>query len=155
MAERLRQGIQQCAKRDFVQLCKLPTHTCADGMELIVCITTTERPWARTVIADCSYSLVQFNIVIAVLSMFILLAKSTMYVLHVWIPLLSVPVHILEVALYAVSVSNQSTPDMSDPDHPSPGLPWYLSKGCKYAESGNYGFCMQARGAFGVTCVMV
>lgn len=106
-------------------------------------------------VADSRHSLVQFNIVISVFSMFILLVKSTMYILHTWIPLISVFVHILEVSLYAVSVKNQSSPDMSDPDHPSPGLPWYLSKGCKYAESGNYGYCMQARAAFAVTCVMV
>ncbi|KAK4547107.1 hypothetical protein LTR36_001328 [Oleoguttula mirabilis] len=102
-----------------------------------------------------SSALVQFNIVIAVFSMFVLLVKTTMYILHTWIPLISVFVHILEVSLYAVSVKHQTTPDMSDSDHPSPGLPWYLSKGCKYAESGNYGFCMQARAAFAVTCVMV
>ena len=101
------------------------------------------------------HSLVQFNIAIAVLSMFILLAKSTMFVLHTWIPLLSVLVHAAEVALYAVSLENQSTPDMSDPEHSSPGLPWFLSKGCSYADKSNYGFCMQARGVFAVTCVMM
>ena len=102
-----------------------------------------------------SRSLTQFNIVISVLSMFLLLAKSTMVVLHVFVPLLSAFLHILLVALYAVSIRDQSAPDMTDSDHPSPGLPWYLSKGCKYAESGNYGYCMQARASFAVTCIMV
>ena len=87
--------------------------------------------------------------------MFILLAKSTMFVLHTWIPILSVFVHAAEVALYAVSVKNKSTPDMSDPEHPSPGLPWFLSKGCSFADESNYGFCMQARAVFAVTCVMM
>ena len=85
----------------------------------------------------------------------LLLVKATMFVLHTWIPILSVFVHAAEVALYAVSVKNQSTPDMSDPEHPSPGLPWYLSKGCSYADASNHGFCMQARGVFAVTCVMM
>jgi hypothetical protein len=100
-------------------------------------------------------SMVQFNIVISVFSMFLLLVKSTMYVLHAWVPLLSVFVHALELVLYAVALRNQSMPDMSDPTHPNPGLAWYLSKGCSYAETGNYGFCMQMRAAYGVTCVMV
>ncbi|KAK3675286.1 hypothetical protein LTR78_004796 [Recurvomyces mirabilis] len=102
-----------------------------------------------------SSALVQFNIVIAVLSMFLLLVKSTMFVLHSFWPILGVLVSILEVALYAVSIKHQSTPDMTDPAHPSPGLPWYLSKGCMYAAAGNHGFCMQARAVFGVTCAMV
>ncbi|KAK5111133.1 hypothetical protein LTR62_005332 [Meristemomyces frigidus] len=99
--------------------------------------------------------LVQFNIVIAVLSMFLLLVKSVMFVLHAFWPVLGVLVSALEVALYAISIKHQSTPDLSDPAHPSPGLPWYLSKGCSFATTANYGFCMQARAVFAVTCVMV
>ncbi|WPG97816.1 Hypothetical protein R9X50_00059700 [Acrodontium crateriforme] len=99
--------------------------------------------------------LVEFNIVISVLSMFILLVKTTMFMLHAWIPLLSALVHALLIALYAVSIRNQSAPDLSDPEHPAKGLPWMLSKGCKYATSANYGYCMQTRAMFGVTCVML
>ncbi|EMC94457.1 hypothetical protein BAUCODRAFT_35677 [Baudoinia panamericana UAMH 10762] len=98
--------------------------------------------------------MVQFNIAISVLSMFLLLIKSTMFVLHSFIPIFGVLVSVLELALYATSIKHQSTPDLSDPQHPSPGLPWYLSKGCKYATPANYGFCMQARAVFAVTCVM-
>lgn len=87
--------------------------------------------------------------------MFILLVKTTMWVMHAWIPLLSAVVHAGLIALYAVSLRNQSTPDLSDPAHPSPGLPWYLSKGCKYATTANYGYCMQARAVFAVTVVMM
>ncbi|TKA79682.1 hypothetical protein B0A55_04086 [Friedmanniomyces simplex] len=102
-----------------------------------------------------SSHMVQFNIAIAVLSMFLLLAKSTMYVLHIFLPVIGAILSIVEVALYAVSIKNQSTPDHSDPAHMISGLPWYLSKGCSYAEPGNYRFCMQARATFAVTCVMV
>ncbi|KAK4983321.1 hypothetical protein LTR66_006075 [Elasticomyces elasticus] len=42
-----------------------------------------------------------FNVIISVLSMFILLAKSVMFVMHVFIPPLSVFVHALLLALYA------------------------------------------------------
>ncbi|KAI6880877.1 hypothetical protein KC355_g22116, partial [Hortaea werneckii] len=99
--------------------------------------------------------LVQFNIVISVFSTFILLVKATMFVLHCWIPILSVVIHLGLLGLYAASLKFQSTPDMSDPDHPSPRLPWYLSKGCSYATKSNHGYCMQARAVFGMTCVMV
>ena len=82
--------------------------------------------------------------------MFILLVKVVVFVMHLFLPLLSVFVHGLMLALFAVSLRNQSTPDMSDPDNPSPGLPWYMTKGCSYATPSNKGFCMQARASFGV-----
>lgn len=96
-----------------------------------------------------------FNVVIAVLSMFILLVKSVMFIMHTFVPILSLFVHALLVALYAVSIHNQSAPDMSDPDKPSSGMPWYLSKGCSYATPANHSYCMQARATFAVTCVML
>lgn len=96
-----------------------------------------------------------FNVVVSVLGMFILLVKVVLFVMHIFVPLLSLLVHALMLVLYAISLRNQSAPDMSDSDKPSPGLPWYLSKGCSYATPSNHGFCMQARGAFGVTCAMV
>lgn len=97
----------------------------------------------------------EFNVVISILSMFILLAKSAMYVMHIFIPALSVFCHALLVALYAVSVYNQSRPDMSDRDHLSPGMPWYLSKGCSYATPANKGYCQQAQASFAVTIIML
>lgn len=96
-----------------------------------------------------------FNVVIAILSMFILLVKSAMFTMHVWIPALSVFAHALLVALYSVSIYNQSRPDHSDPERSSLSMPWYLSKGCSYAEPGNHGYCMQARASFGVSIVML
>lgn len=96
-----------------------------------------------------------YNVVISVLSMFILLLKSIMFVLHTWVPALSAVVHAALVILYAVSIRNQSAADMSDPAKPSPGLPWYLSKGCGYATPGNHGYCMQARASYAVTIVMM
>lgn len=96
-----------------------------------------------------------YNVVISVLSMFVMLLKAIMFVLHTWIPLLSVLVHAALVAVYAVAVRNQSASDMSDPSKPSPGLPWYLSKGCSYATKGNHGYCMQARASYALTIVMM
>ncbi|KAK5003359.1 hypothetical protein LTR28_010267 [Elasticomyces elasticus] len=67
-------------------------------------------------------SVTNFNVIISVLSMFILLAKSVMFVMHVFIPPLSVFVHALLLALYAVSVHAQSASDLSDPAHLRSGL---------------------------------
>jgi hypothetical protein len=92
--------------------------------------------------------------VISVLSLFILLVKSSMWVLHIFIPVISVLVHAALFALYAVSIYNQSRPDLSDVQHRISGLPWYLSKGCSYATPGNKGYCMQARATFALTVVM-
>ena len=99
----------------------------------------------------------QFNVIISVLSMFILLVKSTMFVLHSFLPILSIVVHAVLVALYAVAVRNQSTPDLSNKKVKflSKNLPWYLSKGCSYATDANKGYCMQARASFAVTCVIL
>jgi hypothetical protein len=105
--------------------------------------------------ADKDHSTTNWNVIIAVLSMFILLVKTVMHIMHIFIPLVSLLVHALLVALYAVSIRNQSAPDMSDLQHPSPGLPWYLSKGCKFATQANKGYCMQARASFAVTCLMM
>lgn len=93
----------------------------------------------------------------SVLSMFILLVKSTMFVMHVFIPLLSLFVHALLVALYAVSVHTQSQPDLSDrtvPNLQTKG-PWYLTVGCGPATQANMGYCKQAQAAFGVACCML
>lgn len=103
-------------------------------------------------LSDCSMT--EFNVVISVLSMFILLAKSAMYVMHIFLPAISVFAHALLVALYSVSIYNQSAPDLTDKKHPAHGMPWYLSKGCSYAEPRNKGFCLQARASFAVVVVM-
>ncbi len=99
----------------------------------------------------------QFNVVCAVLSMFIMLVKVSLFVLHVWLPLISVFAHAVLIVIYAIAVRNQATPDLSNRTvaNLSRNLPWYLEKGCKYASSSNYGYCMQARASFAVTCVML
>lgn len=106
-------------------------------------------------IADPTCSNTDFNVVISVLSMFLLLVKSVLYTMHGFFPILSVIVHGVLIGIYAVSVSNQSTPDLTDPQHAHSGLPWYLSKGCSFATPGNYGFCMQARACFAIAIVLL
>jgi len=95
------------------------------------------------------------NVIVSVFSMFMLLVKLIMFVLHIWVPLLSVIANVILVALWTVSVYGQAGPDYSDPEHPSPSA-WYVTKSCSYASaSGNYGYCMQAKGSFAVTVLML
>lgn len=99
-------------------------------------------------------SMTTFNMVISVVGLFSLLVKSTMFVLHVFIPVVSVLVHAALAALFMVSIYNQSRPDNSDPDLRSGNLPWYLNKGCSYAAPNNKGYCLQARASFAVVIIM-
>ena len=99
----------------------------------------------------------QFNVVISVLSMFILLVKVVMFVLHAFLPVLSIFVHLLLIVLYAVGVRNQATPDLTDKTvpHLQKNMPWYLSKGCSFATEKNKHYCLQARASFAVTIVQL
>lgn len=79
-----------------------------------------------------------------------------MYILHVWPPLFSAIVHGILLALYAVSIDYQAGSDMSDPKHPQPGPPWYITKSCSVAYNpNNIHYCEQAKAAFACTCIML
>jgi hypothetical protein len=87
--------------------------------------------------------------------MFMLLVKLVMFIMNIWYPILSCIVNVILISLWTVSVYGQAGPDYSDPNYPSPSA-WYLRKSCSYASaSGNYGYCMQAKGAFASTCLML
>ncbi|KAI9753968.1 MAG: hypothetical protein M4579_004928 [Chaenotheca gracillima] len=102
-----------------------------------------------------SQFLTNFNVVISVLSMFILLVKVVLYVMHIWFPILSLVIHIIITALYVVSIYGQAGPDNSDPSHPSP-MPWYLTKSCDLSKDPkNVHYCQMAKGTFAVTVVML
>ncbi|PGH01815.1 hypothetical protein GX51_04995 [Blastomyces parvus] len=68
---------------------------------------TTPKPWSQF--------LTNFNLVISVLSMFVMLVKTPMFILNVFYPPFSVIVHTALTALYAVSIAYQASPDMADP----------------------------------------
>ena len=78
-----------------------------------------------------------------------------MFILHVWPPLFSAFVHGILVALYAVSIDYQASSDMTDPQHPQRGAPWYITKSCSVAfKKKNLPYCLPAKAAFARTCVM-
>ncbi|KAH8597564.1 hypothetical protein B0O99DRAFT_617689 [Bisporella sp. PMI_857] len=102
-----------------------------------------------------SQTLTYFNLVISVLSTFILLVKAVMFVMHVWYPLLGAVTNAAVTALWIVSAYGQGGPDHSDPKHDS-NVAWYIAKSCSYAKpTHNVGYCMQAKSAFAVTIIMV
>ncbi|KAL8717684.1 MAG: hypothetical protein Q9225_005092 [Loekoesia sp. 1 TL-2023] len=108
----------------------------------------TPLPWSQFV--------TNFNVIIAVLALFLLLCKGIMYICHVFYPLLSALIHAVLIALYAVSIHAQAAPDMSDPDHPQPGAPWYITKSCGApVKPSLQGYCKQAKGSFAVTIMLL
>lgn len=101
-------------------------------------------------------STTNFNVVIAILSVFILLCKIIMTVCGVFHPLISMFAHSGLVAVWAVSIHNQAGPDMSDPAHPQPGAPWYITKSCgPPVKPSLIGYCKQSKAAFAVTIIMM
>ena len=87
--------------------------------------------------------------------MFLLLAKVTMFIMHIWVPLLSIIANVILIALWSVSAYGQAGPDHADPAHPS-SVAWYIAKSCDYARpSGNYGNCLQAKASFAATIIML
>lgn len=88
--------------------------------------------------------------------MFFLLVKSTLYMLHVFPPIVSTVLHTALLALYAVSVSYQASPDNSDPKHPSNGPVWYITKNCNVAfDKNNVHYCQQAKATFALFCTVL
>ncbi|KAJ9615303.1 hypothetical protein H2200_001378 [Cladophialophora chaetospira] len=109
---------------------------------------TTPRVWSQFI--------TDYNVAIVVLSLFIMLVKSIMYMLHVFPPILSVVIHIGLTIIYAVSVDYQASNDTTDPDHPQHGAPWYITKKCSVAhDKNNVHYCTQAKAAFACTCAML
>ena len=119
----------------------------------INCAYKEDRSWMQTErLTVCSIT--DWNVVICVLSMFILLAKVVMYITEIFPPVISAIVHGVLTIFYIVSITQQAASDYSDPDHPST-IPWYLTKGCGPPVSSNLtSACQQAKASFSVTCVM-
>jgi hypothetical protein len=104
--------------------------------------------------ANTQSRITDFNVAVSVLSMFVLLVKCSMFILHVWFPILSTVANLPIVVLWAISVYGQMGPDHSDPRYPS-NIAWYISKSCSYAPPSAHGYCMQAKGAFAVSVFML
>jgi len=65
-------------------------------------------------------------------------------------------IHGIEFGLYMYSLYGQTSPDTIDPEHVNNGPPWYITKSCSIASTGQLkGYCTQAKASFYVTCVML
>ncbi len=103
-----------------------------------------------------SHSLTNFNVAISVISLFVLLTKMILAIMHVYYPLVGTFVAVAMTALYATSVYGPGrSPTTPTRAHPSP-VAWYIAKSCSYAASENaVSSCGLAKGTFAITCYML
>lgn len=109
---------------------------------------TTPKVWSQFI--------TNYNLVISVLSMFLMLVKGTMYMLHVLPPVVSVVLHSILIILFSVAVAYQASPDMTDPTRPQRGAAWYIMKSCSVAHDKSLvGYCLQAKATFACFVAML
>ncbi|GFN21473.1 hypothetical protein AtubIFM55763_006251 [Aspergillus tubingensis] len=98
----------------------------------------------------------EYNLVLGILSVFVWITKIPVHILHMLTPPLSAFVHAGLIAVYIYSVRYQAGPDMSDPEHPQPGAPWYITKKCSVAAvKTDVHYCMQAKALFAFSIILI
>ncbi|KAI9376008.1 hypothetical protein BJX61DRAFT_26142 [Aspergillus egyptiacus] len=122
--------------------------------ELEVYAAANYRPYTIPHVWDSLTT--NWNLVISILSTFILITKFPLHILHLLYPIVSVIVHTGLVIVYCISAAWQAGKDTSDPDHPQNGPPWYITKNCNVAfDSSNISYCRQAKSLFAVTVIII
>lgn len=97
-----------------------------------------------------------YNLVIGVLATFMLIVKFPIHCMHLFYPPVATAVHGAITVLFIFSARYQAGPDMSDPKHPQPGPPWYITKSCSVAAHKiSIGYCQQAKALFGVSIAIM
>ncbi|KAI9932881.1 hypothetical protein ASPWEDRAFT_47287 [Aspergillus wentii DTO 134E9] len=97
-----------------------------------------------------------YNLVLGVLSAFLMITKIPVHFLRLFYPPLAVIINGSCVALYIVSARYQAGSDTSDPQHPQRGAPWYITKSCSVAkDKGNIGYCKQAKTLFAFSIIII
>lgn len=93
---------------------------------------------------------------IGVVCMFFYLIKFTLWLLHIFYPIISLLLHVVLAGLWAASIYIQTAPDTADPAHENKGAPWYITKSCNIvSDKTERGYCMQAKSAFAVSIIML
>ena len=88
--------------------------------------------------------------------MFFWLVKSTMWLVHWFVPLLSVLLHLALLILWAYGLHIQTSPDTIDPKRRNTGAPWYITKSCNIVDDSHVkSYCMQAKSSFAISIVML
>ncbi|KAJ5221796.1 uncharacterized protein N7469_010683 [Penicillium citrinum] len=112
------------------------------------------RPYSAPMV--WSSFITNYNLVIGVLSTFILIVKLPLHSMHIFFPPIAATVHGALFILYIVSARYQAGSDTSDPKHPQPGAPWYIAKSCSVAaHQTNIGYCKQAKSLFAITVIVI
>lgn len=97
-----------------------------------------------------------YNLYIGVVCMFFYLIKVTAWLLHVFYPIFSLPLHMALAALWAYSIHIQTGKDNIDSERVNNGAPWYITKSCNIVEDKTIrGYCMQAKSSFAVSVCML
>ncbi|OQD74488.1 hypothetical protein PENDEC_c010G05417 [Penicillium decumbens] len=100
--------------------------------------------------------LTNYELVIGVLSIFLLIVKFPLHCMHLFYPPVAATIHGGGMILYMVSAAYQGGSDMSDPKHPQSGPPWYITKSCSVAaHKSNIGYCEQAKALFAISIVLI
>ncbi|KAJ4373793.1 hypothetical protein N0V83_002532 [Neocucurbitaria cava] len=98
----------------------------------------------------------QYHLVIGVVCMFFYLVKSTLWLLHVFMPIFSLLLHIALLILWAYGIHIQTAPDTIDPKRMNKGAPWYITKSCNIVDDKTIrSYCMQAKASFAVSIIML
>lgn len=98
----------------------------------------------------------QYHLVIGVVCTFFWLVKATLWLLKVFYPILSLPLHIALACLWAYGIYVQTAPDTIDPQRVNNGPPWYITKNCDIVDDKNIrSYCMQAKSSFAVSIIML
>ncbi|KAI1119274.1 hypothetical protein F5Y14DRAFT_397248 [Nemania sp. NC0429] len=102
--------------------------------------------WSRT--------LTDFNVAIAIISLFFLITRLIAVIMDFWFPIIVLPLNIAFVGLYAASLGGQAGPDYLDPTRPS-RVAWYIAKPCNVAANTQIqGYCTSAKGTFAAFAIM-
>ncbi|KAI1128680.1 hypothetical protein F5Y10DRAFT_168912 [Nemania abortiva] len=102
--------------------------------------------WSRT--------LTDYNVAIAIISLFFLITRLIAFIMDFWLPIIVLPINIAFVGLYAASLGGQAGPDYLDPNHPS-RVAWYVAKPCSVAKNQQIqSYCTSAKGTFAAFSLM-
>ncbi|KAI2638369.1 hypothetical protein GGS21DRAFT_435528 [Xylaria nigripes] len=101
-----------------------------------------------------SNRLTDYNVAVAIVSLFFLIARLIAFIMEFWYPIVVLPLNVAFVALYATSLGGQAGPDYLDPEHPS-RVAWYIAKPCSVAANHVVqGYCTMAKGTFAAFALM-
>ncbi|RMZ89952.1 hypothetical protein DV736_g2816, partial [Chaetothyriales sp. CBS 134916] len=112
------------------------------------------RPYHTPIV--WSQFITNYILVVVILSMFFMLVKAPMYIVHVFPPILSALLHAAMIALYAVAVALLASSDNTDEDCRSNGPVWYITKSCSVITQKNLvTYCKQAKATLALTAALL